>query len=49
MAATQLSSGGGQMGLFEDPERRRQDRLDGAVDSINKRFGSQSVRRGIGL
>lgn len=46
MTATRLSGQGGQMDLFTDPGRERLRRLDGTLDHINARFGSQSIRRG---
>jgi len=45
MAAERLSRGG-QMGLFIDPHRERQRKLDSVADQINARFGKRSIRRG---
>ncbi len=46
--ASGLSAGGGQMMLFEDPQRPRLRRLDAALDRIAQRFGEGAVRRGPG-
>ena len=39
-------SGGGQMDLFVDPQRQKQQRVDAVADQIVARFGRQAVRRG---
>ena len=41
-------SGVGQQMLFDDPARRKQGRIDQAVDQIVKRFGQGSIGRGPG-
>jgi hypothetical protein len=46
MTATRLSGEGGQLDLFADPGKERLRRLDGTLDTINARFGKQSIRRG---
>ena len=47
MAARSLQAGAGQLGLFEDPGARKNERLDRAVDAIVDRFGKKAVRRGM--
>ncbi len=37
---------GGQLGLFDQPRRERQHRLDRTMDAIVDRFGAGAVRRG---
>ncbi|HEX4794735.1 MAG TPA: DNA polymerase IV [Humisphaera sp.] len=46
LTAERLSQGGDQMGLFADPARDRQRKLDAVADRINARYGKRSVRRG---
>jgi DNA polymerase-4 len=46
ITASRLTGQGGQMDLFIDTGREKQRRLDGTLDRINARFGSQSIRRG---
>jgi DNA polymerase-4 len=36
----------GQMGLFVDPVREKQRKLDAVADQINSRFGKRAIRRG---
>ena len=45
MAADRLARGG-QLGLFADPNRERQRKVDAVADQINARFGKRSIRRG---
>jgi len=45
MAAERLSLGEGQMNLFADPQRQRQQKLDAVADQINKKFGKRAIRR----
>jgi len=37
---------GGQLGLFDQPEREKRTRLDEALDAITERFGRDAVHRG---
>ena len=46
MTAERLSTGQEQMGLFVDPHRERQKKLDGLADKINDKFGAKAIRRG---
>lgn len=36
----------GQLGLFADPDREKQKRIDAVADQIARRFGNDSIRRG---
>jgi DNA polymerase-4 len=36
----------GQMALFEQPQREKHRRVDGAVDAIKTKFGAAAIRRG---
>lgn len=45
-ALTPKEGPGSQRPLFEDPERARDRRIDGAADAVRRRFGKDSVRRG---
>ncbi|HEB60198.1 MAG TPA: DNA polymerase IV [Phycisphaeraceae bacterium] len=45
-AATRLATHSGQMPLFADPDRKRQQRLDIAADAVAQRFGKKAIRRG---
>jgi DNA polymerase-4 len=47
MAARSLHARGGQMNLFTDPTKEKNQRLDRAVDAITDRFGKTAVRRGM--
>jgi len=46
MTAERLSKGDGQAGLFADPDRERQKRLDSVADRINDRYGKSAIKRG---
>ncbi|MEE9212164.1 MAG: DNA polymerase IV, partial [Phycisphaeraceae bacterium] len=46
MTASDLTATGGQMDLFTDERRHRQQRLDQTTDRIAARFGKQSIHRG---
>lgn len=47
VTASQLATAaGGQLPLFGDPQRERQQRLDRVLDGIADRFGPRAVRRG---
>ncbi len=46
MAADRLAAGGGQLDLFDDPKRQKRRRLDQTMDTIQARFGADSVKRG---
>ncbi len=46
MTAGELTPAQGQLGLFNDADRDRQQRLDAATDEIARRFGKQGIRRG---
>ena len=39
-------TGNGQMGLFADPDREKQHRLDAVADTISQRFGKSVIKRG---
>lgn len=39
-------TGNGQMGLFADPDREKQHRLDAVADAISQRFGKSVIKRG---
>ncbi len=45
-SAGPLTDQPGQLELFEDPRRRKQARIDQALDGIADRFGAQTVHRG---
>ena len=45
MAAERLSSGEGQLNLFADPQKQRQQKLDAVADQINQKFGKRAIRR----
>lgn len=45
MTATNLTTGGGQMGLFDQADTERRGKLDEAVDRINSKFGKTTVHR----
>jgi DNA polymerase-4 len=45
MAAERLSQAEGQMNLFTDPQRQRQQKLDAVADQINQKFGTRAIRR----
>ena len=44
-----IQQGFGQLVLFEDHRRRKQEALEGAVDDIRRRFGRQAVARALVL
>jgi len=46
MTAERLERGEGQMGLFSDPRKDRQRKLDAVADRINERFGKRAIHRG---
>jgi DNA polymerase-4 len=46
MTAERLGDGAGQLGLFVDPQKERQKKLDVVADRINDKFGSRAIRRG---
>ncbi|MBC7782451.1 MAG: DNA polymerase IV [Burkholderiales bacterium] len=46
VSAERLSAGEGQLGLFTDPGREKQKKLDAVADRINDKFGKRSIRRG---
>jgi DNA polymerase IV len=46
VTASQFSSGEGQLDLFADPHREKQDKLDAATDAITAKFGKGAIRRG---
>jgi DNA polymerase IV len=46
MTAEQLTKGQGQLGLFTDPQKERQRKLDVVADRINNKFGRSAIRRG---
>lgn len=46
MTAERLSQGEGQLGLFIDPVKERQRKLDGVADRITQKFGHRAIRRG---
>jgi DNA polymerase-4 len=46
ITAERLQAGGGQLPLFAEPGRQRQQQLDAITDQINARFGKRSIRRG---
>jgi DNA polymerase IV len=46
VTASQFSSHEGQMGLFADPEREKQQKIDAATDAISMKFGKGAIRRG---
>jgi len=45
MTAERLSKGEEPLGLFTDPQKERQKKLDGVVDRINEKFGKRAIRR----
>ena len=49
MAATRLTSGGGQLPLFGRDENRKGRAVDRATDRIVDRFGPDAIRRGDSL
>jgi DNA polymerase-4 len=46
MTAERLTKGQGQLGLFTDPQKERQRKLDVVADRINDKFGRSVIRRG---
>jgi DNA polymerase-4 len=46
VTATRLTRGESQMDLFEDPDAKKQRRVDDAVDQITARFGKTAIGRG---
>jgi len=46
MTAERLTKGQGQLGLFTDPKKERQKKLDLVADRINDKFGRSAIRRG---
>ena len=46
MTAERLGEGESQLGLFADPQKERQKKLDVVADRINDKFGSRAIRRG---
>ena len=46
ITAERLVEGEVQPGLFPDPERDRQKKLDNVADQINAKFGMRAIRRG---
>jgi DNA polymerase IV len=46
VTAERLTGGEGQLGLFTDPQKERQKKLDGVADQINEKFGKRAIRRG---
>ena len=46
VTASQFSSHEGQLGLFADPEREKQQKIDAATDAISMKFGKGAIRRG---
>jgi DNA polymerase-4 len=44
--AERLTKGEGQLGLFTDPQKERQKKLDVVADQINEKFGKRAIRRG---
>jgi DNA polymerase-4 len=46
MTAERLGEGEGQLGLFTDPRKERQRKLDGVADRINDKFGKRAIGRG---
>lgn len=45
MTATQLTTGGQQLSLFDQPATDRRKRVDAALDQINEKFGTSTVHR----
>jgi DNA polymerase IV len=45
-SASNLSGEHGQLSLFANPGQQKQQRVDQALDSINKRFGASAINRG---
>jgi DNA polymerase IV len=46
VTAAQFSTGEAQMGLFADPDREKQQRIDAVADAISRRFGKAAIKRG---
>ena len=46
VSAEKLSAAQEQLGLFTDPVRDRQKKLDAVADRINTKFGKRTIRRG---
>jgi DNA polymerase IV len=46
VTASQFSSREGQLRLFADPEREKQQKIDAATDAIRLKFGKGAIRRG---
>jgi DNA polymerase-4 len=46
ITAERLTRGEGQSGLFADPQKDRQKKLDQVADQINEKFGKRAIRRG---
>jgi DNA polymerase-4 len=46
MTAERLTTAKGLTTLFPDPEKERQQKLDGVTDRINERFGKKAIKRG---
>ena len=46
MTAERLSKTRGQLGLFADPQKEQQKKLDQLSDRINEKFGKRTIRRG---
>ncbi len=46
VTTAQFSDGKRQAGLFADPDREKQQRLDTVADAISQRFGKDAIKRG---
>ena len=46
ITAERLSTGEGQLPLFQQPQKQRQKKLDSVADQINNKFGKRAIRRG---
>ena len=46
VSTTPCGTGNGQLGLFADPDREEQQRLDAVADVISQRFGKRAIKRG---
>jgi hypothetical protein len=46
MTAERLGQGERQPGLFSDPQKDRQRKLEAVADPINERFGKRAIHRG---